>query len=128
MRGIKQVLGRVDWLSVFFTLLFLVAVVLLGLSFIGPHATAFAIAGSTGAPIFFGALVFHYHDKKAEAQRRDRLAWRAQQQEIIDTTNEFLAIMVANDMEDFLAVVDALLSCNEVMYMNNVDDEDHHHD
>ena len=56
MRGIKQVLGRVDWLSVFFTLLFLVAVVLLGLSFIGPHATAFAIAGSTGAPIFFGAL------------------------------------------------------------------------
>lgn len=128
MRGIKQVLGRVDWLSVFFTLLFLVAVVLLGLSFIGPHATAFAIAGSTGAPIFFGALVFHYHDKKAEAQRRDRLARRAQQQEIIDTTNEFVAIMVASDMEDFLMVVDALLSCNEVMYMNNVDDEDHHHD
>jgi len=126
MRGIKQVLGRVDWLSVFFTLLFLVAVVLLGLSFIGPHATAFAIAGSTGAPIFFGALVFHYHDKKAEV-REARLAQRVQQQ-AIDTTNEFLAIMVANDMEDFLAVVDALLSCNEVMYMNNVDDEDHHHD
>jgi len=101
-------------------------VVLLGLSFIGPHATAFAIAGSTGAPIFFGALVFHYHDKKAEV-REARLAQRVQQQ-AIDTTNEFLAIMVANDMEDFLAVVDALLSCNEVMYMNNVDDEDHHHD
>ena len=126
MRGIKQVLGRVDWLSVFFTLLFLVAVVLLGLSFIGPHATAFAIAGSTGAPIFFGALVFHYHDKKAEV-REARLDQRVQQQ-AIDTTNEFLAIMVANDMEDFLAVVDALLSCNEVMYMNNVDDENHHHD
>ena len=50
MRGIKQVLGRVDWLSVFFTVLFLLAVVLLGLSFIGPHAPATGDSSSASPP------------------------------------------------------------------------------